>query len=430
MNKIDAWMEKAGNRWFFFGWLVVLTSFVSSMINSGTGSYAIGFFIVPMGEELGISRTQFSTIPLFKLATIPVLPLLGLLVDRKHGARIILILGTLVGGGALALTSQVNSLWQFYALYGVMYGFATAAMGSQLVGPALISKWFVRFRGRAMAIGTMGISAGGVLIAPLAGITVSLLGWRSSWVTLGAVAILAIVPLAILFIRRSPEDVGMVPDGESQNSIDTETINQKETPSWTLQQALTSRSFWILATVQTLGLCGLGPVLFHEIAYIQDKGFSVEIATIVAASLAASAMVSKLPFGYLADKMDIRKILAFCLIPAGLSTFLIIPALSVFTLIGWGILHGFFMGGFPTLTAVAFPEYFGRSYMGSIRGALSPATMVISASSPLIGGLLWTQDHSYAVAFVVFGIAWIVAGFLPLTLDRPIGPQPKVKSYN
>ena len=96
----------------------------------------------------------------------------------------------------------------------------------------------------------------------------------------------------------------MVPDGKSQNSIDTETINQKETPSWTLQQALTSKSFWILATVQTLGLCGLGPVLFHEIAYIQDKGFSVEVATIVAASLAASAMVSKLPFGYLADKMD------------------------------------------------------------------------------------------------------------------------------
>ncbi|SVE48080.1 uncharacterized protein METZ01_LOCUS500934, partial [marine metagenome] len=211
VTKIDAWLEKAGNRWFFFGWLIVLTSFVSSMINSGTGSYAIGFFIVPMGEELGISRTQFSTVPLFKLATIPVLPLLGLLVDRKHGARIILILGTLVGGVALALTSQVNSLWQFYALYGVMYGFATAAMGSQLVGPALISKWFVRSRGRAMAIGTMGISAGGVLIAPLAGITVSLLGWRSSWVTLGAVAILAIVPLAILFIRRSPEDVGMVP---------------------------------------------------------------------------------------------------------------------------------------------------------------------------------------------------------------------------
>ena len=133
----------------------------------------------------------------------------------------------------------------FYALYG----FATAAMGSQLVGPALISKWFVRFRGRAMAIGTMGISAGGVLIAPLAGITVSLLGWRSSWVTLGAVAILTIVPLAILFIRRSPEDVGMVPDGKSQNVIDTETINQKETPPWTLQRALTSRSFWILTTV-------------------------------------------------------------------------------------------------------------------------------------------------------------------------------------
>ena len=65
------------------------------------GQLRYWFFIVPMGEELGISRTQFSTIPLFKLATIPVRPLPELLVDRKHGARIILILGSLVGGGAL-----------------------------------------------------------------------------------------------------------------------------------------------------------------------------------------------------------------------------------------------------------------------------------------------------------------------------------------
>ncbi len=86
------------------------------MINAGTGSYALGFFIIPMGEDIGISRTQFSVIPLFKLAAIPILPLLGLLVDRRHGGRIIVSVGSLVGGTALAFTSQIDKVWQFYML--------------------------------------------------------------------------------------------------------------------------------------------------------------------------------------------------------------------------------------------------------------------------------------------------------------------------
>ena len=114
MTRVDTWLEKMGNRWFFYGWLIVFSSFTSSMINAGTGSYALGFFIIPMGEDIGITRTQFSVIPLFKLATIPVLPLLGLLVDRRHGGRIIVSVGSLIGGAALALTSQVDKVCLLY----------------------------------------------------------------------------------------------------------------------------------------------------------------------------------------------------------------------------------------------------------------------------------------------------------------------------
>ena len=389
------------------------------MMNSGTGSYALGFFIVPMGEELEISRKQFSLIPLFKLVTIPILPVLGMMVDRKYGARLIVTIGTLSGGLALVLTSQINTVWQFYIIYGILYGLATSAMGAQLIGPSLISKWFITMRGRAMAIGTMGISAGGVVIAPLAGVTVSMLGWRASWIVLGIVAIVSIVPVSSLFIRRSPEDIGLLPDGVDKEKSISEPTLIKEARSWTLKQVIKTKTFWILTVVQSLGLCGLVSVLFHEIPYIQDKGFTTGSAAIVATSLAASAMISKLPFGYLSDKFDIRFVLAICFIPAGISTLLILPSSSLITLIGWGIFHGFFMGGFPTITGVAFPAYFGRQHLGSIRGALSPITMIVSASSPLIGGLLWSNKYSYSIPFVVFGLAWIIGGLLPLLLKSP-----------
>ena len=236
------------------------------MINAGTGSYALGVFIVPMGEELGISRLQFSVIPLFKLITIPILPFLGILVDRNNGARVLVALGSLIGGIALAATSLVENIWQFYITYGVLYGLGTAAMGSQLVGPSLISYWFVQKRGRVMSIGTMGISAGGVIIAPIAGLTISGMGWRSGWLALSIVTILAIVPAAILFIRRSPEDVDLLPDGEKSTCPVAPITYEREIISWTLSQSLKSRAFWEFALVQALGICGLVPVLVHELA--------------------------------------------------------------------------------------------------------------------------------------------------------------------
>ena len=421
MTRLDTWLERLGNRWFFYGWLIVFSSFISSMINAGTGSYALGFFIIPMGEDIGISRTQFSVIPLFKLAAIPILPLLGLLVDRRHGGRIIVSVGSLVGGTALALTSQIDKVWQFYMLYGIIYGFGTAAMGSQLVGPSLMAKWFVRLRGRAMAIGTMGISAGGVVVAPVAGLAISTLGWRAAWVVLGMMAIFAIVPVSSLFLRRSPEDIGLLPDGNTCDS-DGEDTEENEVSSWTLKQSIRNAQFWILLLIQCLGLSGLVVVLFHEVAYIQDKGLTIQSATLVATLLATSAMISKLPFGYLAEKMDIRRVLAFCLIPAGLSTYMIIPIESAWILVIWGITHGFFMGGFPTLTNVALPEYFGRQYMGSIRGVIAPITMIVSALSPLIAGILWEESYSYSVAFFLFGSAWITGGLLTFTLSKPKDP--------
>ena len=228
---------------------------------------------------------------------------------------------------------------------------STSAMGSQLVGPTLIAKWFVRMRGRAMAIGTMGISAGGVIVAPVAGISISVPGWRESWLVLGLVTIVAIVPISLLFLRRSPEDINLIPDGD--NSSTNSSKHEKEIDSWTLIQVGKNFQFWILIVIQSLGLAGLVLVLFHEVAYIQDKGLNINTATLVATSLAFSAMVSKLLFGVLCEKVDTRIVLALCFIPAGITTYLIIPSNSEFTLLAWGVSHGFFMGGFPTVTGYA-----------------------------------------------------------------------------
>ena len=80
---------------------------------------------------------------------------MGFLVDKKHGARLLMTIGSIAAGFTLIATSTVNSIWQFYLIYGILFGLASTIMGGHVVEPALVAKWFIRHRGRAMAIGTM-----------------------------------------------------------------------------------------------------------------------------------------------------------------------------------------------------------------------------------------------------------------------------------
>ena len=143
----------------YYGWFIVMVTFLSSMISAGLTGYGLAFFIIPMSRALNVSRAAFSAVTLFRLAALPLIPFLGILVDKRHGARLLMTVGSIVAGTTLILTYGVSNIWQFYFLYGIIFGLATTAIGGMVIEPALIAKWFIRYRGRAMAIGTMGISA-------------------------------------------------------------------------------------------------------------------------------------------------------------------------------------------------------------------------------------------------------------------------------
>ncbi|MSQ41234.1 MAG: hypothetical protein EXR55_06235 [Dehalococcoidia bacterium] len=151
-------IERLVGKRLFYGWVIVLVSFISSLIIGGVRGWGLPFFILPTSQELGASRTEFSGFCLFRL-----LPFLGFLVDKRHGPRLLMMAGALLGGLALILTSQVQEAWHFYLTFGVLFNLATLLIEGQLVGPAILSKWFIRMRGRAIAIEAMGISGGGLL---------------------------------------------------------------------------------------------------------------------------------------------------------------------------------------------------------------------------------------------------------------------------
>lgn len=413
---------------FYYGWVIVVITFTTSMITAGITGYGLSFFILPMSEDLGITRTQFSSVALFRLVLMPVVPLLGVLVDRQHGPRILLTAGGIIAGITLIVTSAVQTLIAFYLIYGIVFGLAMLAMGGMLVGPAVVSKFFVRKRGRAMAIGTMGISTGGVVIAPLAGWAISEFGWRTAWVILGVIVIFAISPISGLFMRRSPEDMGLNPDGDSDEQVaearakGAGMANTGSNFPWTVRQATRTRAFWIILVAQTLGFTALSPTLFHGVAYFQDKGLTLAGAAGVATTVAFFAVVSKLPWGLLTERMHPRYVLALCAIPAGLSLMILVLGDGITILYVYAVFYGLFMGGYPTIMNIVWPSYFGRQHAGAIRGFVTPVSTVIGTLSPVFAGVMWDRLGSYDFSFTIFAGAWVLAGLVMLTATPPSPP--------
>lgn len=428
MVAVDQVAQRLVGRRFFYGWIIVFIAFLDSIIIAGMGGYGLAFFLRPMSEDLDISRTAFSAITLFRLAAVPFVPLFGIAVDKKHGARLLLVFGSIAAGLALMATSRVQTLWHFYLIYGVLFGVAVMAFGGQVVGPAILAKWFIKRRGRVMALSAIGISAGGAVIAPLSGWLVSEFGWRTAWVVLGVCLILALAPLSALFMRRAPEDIGLLPDGAPSRQaagagggIAPGASADTEYP-WTVKEAIRTRALWLLVGVQTLGGIALSPVLLHQIAYIQDKGFDVATATAVATTLAWFAILGKLFFGFLVERFPIRRVLPLCMVPSGLSLILLIQGDSPSMLYAYAALHGVTMGGWAPLMNVAWANYFGRQHLGAIRGWVAPIGNIVGATSPFFAGVMWDLQGSYDFPFAVFAVAWVLGGLLVLVSTPPKAP--------
>ena len=419
---------------FFYGWMILCLTFTSSMITTGISGYGISFFVVPMSEALGVSRAEFSSVSLLRLAVIPIVPFVGMMLDKREGPRLVLTVGGLLAGLALIATSQVQAMWQFYLSFGAVYSVVSIIIGWQLLGPSVLSKWFVRLRGRAMGISAIGVSMGGFVIAPIAGLLVAEVDWRSAWIVLGVGMIVVLVPAGALLMRRQPSDVGLRPDGvaptngnvsavaaQAGNASPPPAVVAEEYP-WTVREASRTWAFWALVMAQMLGQASLGATLFHQVAFMQDKGFDIREAALVATMVAGFAIPSKLVYGFLAERFHVRWVLAAAMMPAGLCLLILIVSGSREMLLTYAVLYGLTMGGYIPMVNVALAHYFGRENIGSIRGAMTPATSAAAAVSPFAVGAMWQWFNNYDVAFVLLGAGWFVGGLFVLLASRPRAP--------
>ena len=427
--RADAPARDVASRRFFYGWTVVAVLFVVEFTAYSTTGATITLFFPPMIRELGWSLTQLTgAVTAAGIAGMFAGPIVGPILDR-YGSRPVLVTGALSAGIALLLMTQVQEVWQYWLLFAVVGALGIGEMG-RLSTPVVISKWFIRRRGRALAIATSGNFLGGMTMAPILGIIIATAGWRTSWGVLAGIVLLVNLPLVLFFMRRIPEDMGLLPDGGVAH---TTPAAAARTPSdqaaglestWTLRTATRTRTLWLLVVASNLVGFATSSVSFHQVTFfVTQHDMSLQGAGyVLSASLLGSAS-SRFVWGFVVERVSVRVSLATMAGFRALGTLSLVVVPYPFNIPSFVILWALLGGAFGLLQPMAWANYYGRRFQGSIQGTLRPALSVSRLIGPVSIAVLFDATGSYTVAFVVASAMAVASVGLFLAAKQPVLPS-------
>lgn len=417
-------------RWpntpFYYGWVIVAVVFLAEFTTSGMGGSTISLFFKPMTDSLGWSLTSLvGAVTAQSIAGMVIAPFIGTMLDR-YGARPVMLFGALAAGAGLLLMMAVQQVWQFWVLYAVVGALGLNELG-RLSGPVVVTKWFIRRRGRAMAVAIAGNGIGVIVMAPITGLLIASVGWRYSWGIMGTALMALMVPAVLLFMRRRPEDMGLLPDGASpeepapSQGTSSSPLPQAELePSWTLRQALRTRTLWIL--VASLNLVNLAtvPMILLQVPYFTHEGMSNQGAGYIFAASWVAYTLSRFIWGFVAEHVPIRLCLAGMSLSRSLGIFFLVIVPYPYNIAPFLLFSGALGGAMGILQPLAFANYYGRASTGSIQGALRPLMSFPQLVGPLTVAYLFDLTDSFNLAFMAAALLGFVGTAIVLLAKPPV----------
>lgn len=412
-------------RGFYYGWVIVVVIGLGGFTQSAESYPILGVFLKPMTEEFGWTRTVFTGSTLLGTLMGGVVALkAGPMIDRL-GARWILTISFAVLGSSLVLMAFIQALWQFYFLQivgrALTMGVLALALG------VVVPKWFVEKRGRAVALGGLGQRIGNAVTPLYVQYLVSQGSWRLATAVAGILMwVVSMIPIAI-FLRRRPEDMGLLPDGadpdearrrEEAVAAGTASAPREET-SLTREQALRHPSFYLLVVAFSLVFVAAPALNLHMLPFMTDQGIGEGYAVLAVAILSMFAGAGSIVTGFLSERITARRTLVGILAMMSLGFVLLLFVEHAWQAILWGIYYGLSFGGMFILQQIIFADFYGRDNVGAIRGVVWPIQMVFNASGPFIASVAYDVLGSYTVIFLIFSAAVMIASVLLLLAKPP-----------
>ena len=404
----------------YYGWIIVAVGLVSMAFWTGIRS-SFSIFYVALLEDFSWSRGEAAGVQSLALISYAILaPLVGGLIDR-FGPRRVIVPGILILSSGLILSGSIETLTQFYIYYGVVAGAGITCIAIVSYS-AILAHWFEKNRGLASGIAVSGMGLGSFLMVPLSQHSISLWGFRFTFVLLGILVLIVLLPLNGIFLRHKPQELGLYPDGleasappfeggkrHTENSIDM------ETDDWTLGKAIGTRRFWALVLFPFFAFIGLFIIHVHNVKFLVDQGIDKMTAAYIYAMIGIISSGFRIFWGWLSDRIwrEITYSLGTLCICLGIGSLLLMEitgqkALSypffIFFGIGWGVTA-------PLFISIAADLFKGKGF-GLIYGIVEGGIGIAGAIGAWIAGFLFDMTHSYQWAFLLGIIAVLLSGLL------------------
>jgi MFS family permease len=381
----------------FYGWIIAVELAFSQVISWGVVYFAFSVVLTPMEATFGWTRDQLTGAFSMALLISGVVGLpVGWWLDR-HGARLLMSLGSLLTGLLLLAWSAVETIEAYYAVWaliGVMMAFI-------LYDPAfvLLAKWFHHKRGTAIALVTLAAGFASTIFLPLTDWLTQQMGWRGAVAVLALTMIVIVAPAHALILRRRPEDQGLLPDGEPQPQPGDSAVALP--PSVSVGAALRDSTFWLLTIGFAMSLLASNAMRVHLIPYLIEQGYQANYAAWVGAITGVTQVIGRLVYLPLESRFSLRNLaISLMILQAAAYGLLLIgntPLLIWLFVFFYGATLGMITLVRPALTAGTY----GAASFGRINSVMAFIMTLAITAGPVGAGIIYERMGGYFPAVVL-----------------------------
>jgi MFS family permease len=322
-------------------------------------------------------------------------PFLGRSMDRGSLRRLMLLGVFLSAAGFLAL-SFTQSMTQVLIVYASLIAVACTLLGP-ISTNALLARWFSKRRGRAMGIAALGGSLGGFVFPPLIQGLIGEFGWRPGLQILAGIVFVLLAPVIYFFAVNRPSDLGLQPDGDSAPAV----ASRPQAARLTTRDLVRDPTFWLIAIATGLPFASSSGLTANLVQLVIAKGISATQGAFLLSATSIGSVVGKTLFAGLADRIDLRFGLAFCLIgfAVAMLSFWYAPGYSL--LVPASLLMGILIGVIAPLWGLLLARAFGAENLGLVMGVISMVKMPLTLAAAPFFGWVFDKTGSYDDALLI-----------------------------
>lgn len=397
-------------------WWIVISGSVAHAVCAGLSHFGMGAYFPSLEKEFGWSRTAISGAFSFARVESGILgPLEGYLTERLGPGKMMFI-GIFLGVLGFLCFSQVNSLPMLYAvfIFGIVLG---SSLGYNMPISLVIAQLFRKKLGLAFGIFRMGPGLSGALV-PLVGWMIGLWGWRFA-ATASAILLLGLsLPLAFVITRSYARHKSFPADLPESNTRNSSEVYESSKTHFTLREAISTRSFWMLTVGMALRHMVTEGVSVHFVILLVDRGWSTGAASGLLGISTLIGAPARLGMGWLGDLFDKRRLIMWILFALGVSVMIMGWTADPYIFMVFMVIYSLAYGGLATLQEPIRADYFGTEHFASIFGMTRTITTFGSFLGPICAGFFYDTTKSYAIPFAIFAFISFLA-MLCIFMARP-----------